>query len=65
MRSTTALQFAEFGVQLSGKPTPQEDTVNQVFPGEDWEVRSPDEFGFFGEKLAGVESWLRASNPDT
>ena len=33
--------------------------MDMVFPGADWEAKSPDGLGFDVEKFVGVEAWLR------
>ena len=36
-----------------------EKITKSVFPGKEWESRSPEELGFSTDKLASVEVWLR------
>jgi hypothetical protein len=33
--------------------------MDHVFPGKEWECKSPEELGFSSDKLAGVELWLK------
>ena len=37
--------------------------MKMTYPGKDWERRAPDDLGLSGDRLAGVETWLRETHP--